>query len=812
MFQPLWRCASGASARLSTTAILALAVSLIGSSVARSDEPARSARRFIPAGGLAAYLEYEGLDAQAHAWEATAAHDILIKTRAGSMLVDVFRQVFDGVARKEIGSLVNASDITQGVEYLLRNGVTLGCYGDLDWTVVVLPNLARPENAAKFGKLRTLIQLLSAAGGEGGLKTATIRGRTVYQMTSGDEPDRRTPKAGDAAEKAGADAKVRRISAWREGNDWIIVVDHGGFAGGASKAKGTPPDRLTQVLDCADGKAPNVTTHPGFLAAVAEGSDLKNFEPNGMYFIENNSEGEMVLGIAVDLIVDPALSLWQTFHPQQQPAAKALDPTAAAKKPAAASARPSKDQAVTRTTKAEPTPVDSAKDNQPLARKAIVGEAGVTVYQLPSTCVTEGDDDSLEVEKKLLGVDRLERVIGRWGFQGRAMLTSVRFVMPQPRHGLVACLEQPSFRTDRLPTIPPDARSFVLGSFSPDKTYKALCELARTIHPDLAEELKNGEQVVENMVGLRLVDDLLRHVGPSWAAVDLKPAEGAKASKSKPRTVLIASVDDVDAFDRALSKLAEQGDRALKAFDVSRRKDAGAGARGLSSGIHRLEVPDRGYRIDIPEFRWASITGLPATWKTNPQKQMAIFVMLGRGAVVVSADEDIARRVMKAQSPQTGRWTPSGELARAMEGLPSSMTFLSVSDPELCGIPGWIAGLPDMIRSMITVETMARDIDNRTAWFLANLVGQPRPGHFWLRYDRKDVPREEDLRAHIFPSVLAASWDARGYRVIQREPIAFAGLASELALHYSLRIRWNAPNDQRLRFMFAVSTPRQYHH
>lgn len=200
--------------------------------------------------------------------------------------------------------------------------------------------------------------------------------------------------------------------------------------------------------------------------------------------------------------------------------------------------------------------------------------------------------------------------------------------------------------------------------------------------------------MIGDIVDVQVVGDLLRHLGRSWAAVDLKPAEGAKAGKAKPRTVLIASVDDIDAFDRVLSKLAERGDRALKALDDSQSKDNGPGARRLSSGIHRLDATDRGYRIDIPEFRWASVAGLPTTWKINPNKQMAIFVMLGQGAVVVCVDADSARRVLKAQALQAGRWTPSGKLARAIEGLPRTMTFLSVSDPDLCGLPGWIAGIP----------------------------------------------------------------------------------------------------------------------
>lgn len=91
--------------------------------------------------------------------------------------------------------------------------------------------------------------------------------------------------------------------------------------------------------------------------------------------------------------------------------------------------------------------------------------------------------------KNLLGVDQFERVIGRWGFRGRAMLTSVRFVLPAPRRGLVAGLEPPGFRTDRLPIIPLDARSFVLGSFSPGKTLDRIREIRRSIVPVVVNEL-----------------------------------------------------------------------------------------------------------------------------------------------------------------------------------------------------------------------------------------------------------------------------------------------------------------------------------
>ncbi len=60
-------------ARLAVMGSLVLVA--VASASARSAEPERSPRRYIPARGLVGYFEYEGLDAHARAWEATAAHE-----------------------------------------------------------------------------------------------------------------------------------------------------------------------------------------------------------------------------------------------------------------------------------------------------------------------------------------------------------------------------------------------------------------------------------------------------------------------------------------------------------------------------------------------------------------------------------------------------------------------------------------------------------------------------------------------------------------------------------------------------------------
>ena len=50
-----------------------------------------SPHRFIPAKGLVAYFEYDGLQLHTAAWKTTAAHGLLVDTPAGSMMSELAR-------------------------------------------------------------------------------------------------------------------------------------------------------------------------------------------------------------------------------------------------------------------------------------------------------------------------------------------------------------------------------------------------------------------------------------------------------------------------------------------------------------------------------------------------------------------------------------------------------------------------------------------------------------------------------------------------------------------------------------------------
>ena len=50
-------------------------------------------RRYVPREGLAAYLEFDGLDAHQAAWKGSAAYKLLNETKLGPLIEDILRQL-----------------------------------------------------------------------------------------------------------------------------------------------------------------------------------------------------------------------------------------------------------------------------------------------------------------------------------------------------------------------------------------------------------------------------------------------------------------------------------------------------------------------------------------------------------------------------------------------------------------------------------------------------------------------------------------------------------------------------------------------
>jgi len=140
-----------------------LLLSSLMATVARAAEPRPSPHRFIPAKGLVAYVEFDGLDAHADAWKATAANGLLVKTPAGSMLTELARQLLDRLFKMVPGGKATGADLIALHDHLMQRGFAVAVHGigdsDVSFTVVLTGFGEKPIRE----RLERLLQLGLAA-------------------------------------------------------------------------------------------------------------------------------------------------------------------------------------------------------------------------------------------------------------------------------------------------------------------------------------------------------------------------------------------------------------------------------------------------------------------------------------------------------------------------------------------------------------------------------------------------------------------------------------------------------------------------
>lgn len=171
--------------------------------------------------------------------------------------------------------------------------------------------------------------------------------------------------------------------------------------------------------------------------------------------------------------------------------------------------------------------------------------------------------------------------------------------------------------------------------------------------------------------------------------------------------------------------------------------------------------------------------------------------MVGKSFIALAATPDLAREALASENRVDHRWQPTGKLVNAFEGLPDDLTFLAVRDHRGSQVPEWIANLPYVAQLLINMS-QEDDLDNASPWCFLDLIGVPRPGGLHVKIDPSQVPRADDLRPFLFPSVLATAVDERGCRLISRGAFPFALLANETQIKSWFGVGWTS--DEGLRF------------
>jgi hypothetical protein len=651
----------------------------------------------VPATGLIAYVEFDGLAVHAKAWKATAAHAIFEKTPAGAMIREITRQVVERVLATLPGKRPSAADIVALQEHVLNEGFAAGFYDASDPLtdcVVVLNGFSR--NAAEEQCVRAL-----TAGRdfeeEKRERTSHYRGREYYRM--------------DVIDKA----LTKRVAAWFEGERLIVVVGR--------------KDRVLDVIDTIRSPHTSVAAHPGRLSAKAEGTDLKGFEPTCLFFVEPDAVQQSLAFLWNSVDAVDRLGL------RKVPNAKTEDGIVAAPEAKGRDELPKEFMPPTRA------------DQNP-KRDAAVDQAVSTATIKPPTTNPAKD------LTKVLGLKRAPRVLGRWGFQGKALLMDVLIESPAPREGIARLLDQPGIRKDSLPRMPKGTRTFAAGSLDAVRAYETL--LPRIVQlSGLADDGETEQELLSMLVegeliaftGQRIREDLLGHLGTTWCLYVPPVRERDKVGMGLP--TMLFEVKDSEELGKVLDSLAKRFAMFIRIIKNEMIKEGVPAELMDGLSIKRLDAPDRGFTIMLPDGE------VPEWAGSNFQPTIAI----GKSHLAVAPSPGQAREALTVALQPAAERDWHEEVNRTFATLPPRLIFLCANDLSGLSIAKSVAKLPTFGPLPNPLRVDKRD-------------GKREPIQF--RVKRADVLTPEAIQAHMFPSIVAAMTDDRGFRIIAREALPLA--------------------------------------
>jgi hypothetical protein len=315
----------------------------------------------------------------------------------------------------------------------------------------------------------------------------------------------------------------------------------------------------------------------------------------------------------------------------------------------------------------------------------------------------------------VLGLQGLKSVDYRWGFQEKETVSILRIHAPEPRQGVLALFDQPTFEKASLPPIPEGVTAFSVFSFSPKSLYDQVTTLAKVMNPQAGAQIDAVADQIKAKTRLRLKEDILTHLGPKMA-VYVAPSPKTTADPNKapsinalsailggaeiPRLTMIADIDDPVAFGRVLDELMIQVNQALRSAtpappgaEPATGKAAAKGATAHGSGIEfkLIPGPTKVYMLSLP----TSMSGMVPNY-------IKPTIRVGPKHVVFSISPDSARLALEVKSGGVTTTTYGATLQPA----PAKLLFVNVSDPTET-LPTALAGFPGALQTKINQARLA---------------------------------------------------------------------------------------------------------
>jgi hypothetical protein len=374
-----------------------------------------------------------------------------------------------------------------------------------------------------------------------------------------------------------------------------------------------------------------------------------------------------------------------------------------------------------------------------------------------------------------LGLDRIERIDLRWGFDGAALKTVTRVIAPAPRSGVLALLDQPAFDRQGMLPLPSGLASFAAFSLAPDTFYDRLAGLAGAAEPRGEAALQSFERTVERATRLQLRRDILAPLGPRMAFYVVPTRINAPTNivagllqgvARIPKATLVVEVKDAERFAKTLDQLVAAGQEFL-------REQALAPPQTPAAEIRRLDGVEHGYVLSVP----TALLPLPAGLRPT--------IVLGKRTLILGSTPAAARAALALEGKASGL-SADDPLAPTQHATPEELIFLGVADTRQSLLPEVVANLPALIQFFSS--TAAGGPPALARGMRRPRTGDPGLAGLLVNVNPDTIPDPDELRPFLFPSSFAMGRDDRGFQFVARDsiptinPVTLAPVAVALLL------------------------------
>jgi hypothetical protein len=323
-------------------------------------------------------------------------------------------------------------------------------------------------------------------------------------------------------------------------------------------------------------------------------------------------------------------------------------------------------------------------------------------------------DENLAKLLSDLGLDAIKSLVLYSGFDGAAERDVLELDTSGPRKGALRLLAAKPFKLGDLPPVPPDAASWTMTNFdfkvAYDEGVKAAENVVRIASPDDLPKLKEALKQVDDLLGIKLREDLLESLGDQL----VQYTSAAEGPMFFGQTYLIKVKDP--------KKLQETLDQAVKGVS----KVAGVDVTTKKRPFHGVDL----YEVHV-------------------RQQGFIFVptyTIHKGWLAVSYYPQAVQGYILRANGELPAWKPEESTREALGKLPKEFVSISVSDPR------------PSVKQVLSLAPLVGGAVNSFA----------PESHF----DVGAVPNGHEATRYLFPNVSVASMDKDVLRLETRASLA----------------------------------------